>query len=223
MANTGIILRKKNKTYFDDHPPVQGEMVFSTDTDEIGVLKDGNLFWQPWEIINSDIPLKSGDQIPNDSNGEDGDKYIYLDDSSSNVVLREYIKESGSWVEIHWGKTLSWILDTFEEDINDFLGQRGDYKMAAGYTPVSPYDVVTKEYLDSKLTSGNFIKLDGSDSMDSGYLATADHDVMTGASFLQDGLTYIVPDTDPQWEGALWNDNGVLKISTTPRPPFPQQ
>ena len=58
MAATGIILRKELKAALVADAPVQGEMVFATDTGEHGwINKDGILVWK-------DLSVESGTTLP---------------------------------------------------------------------------------------------------------------------------------------------------------------
>ena len=54
MAFTGIILRRGSKDSLIQDPPRQGEIVFSTDTYELGMLlRNGNLHWQPFNYFDT--------------------------------------------------------------------------------------------------------------------------------------------------------------------------
>lgn len=214
MALTGILLRTSSKAYFDVNPPQEGEIVYTYETDEIGILNGDQIIWQNWDLLVPYTILTRGNFIPVDSYGQNGDKYIFTETIGSNIVIREYKKANGTWTEISWGATLEWILASFEQDINDFLGQRNDFLMSTGYVPLLEYDIAIKSYLDSKIAGSGFVPLNGSSGMDVGYKAVQSGDVMTGNAFLQGDINYSVPKTDPRVLGALWYNNGVLAIST---------
>jgi len=38
----------------------------------------------------------------------------------------------------------------------------------------------------------------------------------TNAALFKGGIILVLPTEDPKIDGALWNDNGILKISTSP-------
>lgn len=214
---TGIILRKGIKTYFDITPPVEGEIVFATDTNEIGILSGTEIIWQEWGLVAPNETLSSGYTFPDNSNGLDGDKYVYLEDIGGVITIREFKKATGTWQEIHWGETLEWVVANLEPDRNEFVGQRGDYKMDSNFVPILDNDIATKEYFDGQgLGSGpsEYLKVFGDGIMDSGYVVVDDLDFMTLGSLLQGDLSYMLPTTEPQVPGAIWNNNGVLVFST---------
>jgi sugar lactone lactonase YvrE len=42
----GILLRRNTKAYLEANPPVSGEIVFATDTEEYGAIENGTIVWR---------------------------------------------------------------------------------------------------------------------------------------------------------------------------------
>lgn len=212
---TGIILRKGTKEYFEANLPEEGELVYTTDTNEMGTIKDGSVSWQVWDYDVPHQTLSSGTGAPSTNDGSvDGDKYIFNEDIGAEIIIREYKKEGGAWVEIIWGEMMDWITETFDLGENNYLGQRADLHMDVGYVPTEPLDIATKGYFDTEVSAAGGYKLDGTSSMDVGYTAVEDGDVLTKNTLLQGDMNYLVPLGDPNSSGALYSDNGTLRIST---------
>lgn len=90
MADTGILYRRGPKPYLISNPPVVGEIVFSTDTQEYGALESGVLIWRPHA---SDITLEIADeryQVKGDFYVQD-EFYVHTDnnytDADKSLVL----------------------------------------------------------------------------------------------------------------------------------------
>ena len=62
MADTGIILRRNNKSHFSTqgNEVIEGEVVFALDTQELGMLKDGELIWVPFDGVVKSVNGKQG-------------------------------------------------------------------------------------------------------------------------------------------------------------------
>ena len=62
MADTGIILRRNNKSHFtaQGNEVIEGEVVFALDTQELGMLKDGELIWVPFDGVVKSVNGKQG-------------------------------------------------------------------------------------------------------------------------------------------------------------------
>jgi len=82
---TGIILRRKNKTFFTDSPPEFGEIVFAIDTNEHGWKHtNGSIIWK---VFNTST---SGEDAPTDS-GIVGDTYLQYGVSPTQTVIQNTI------------------------------------------------------------------------------------------------------------------------------------
>ena len=63
MANTGILLRRYSKAYFEieENKPLIGEVVFALDTEELGMVDNsGNLIWSPLVGVVKSVAGKTG-------------------------------------------------------------------------------------------------------------------------------------------------------------------
>ena len=216
MANTGILLRKDYKVNFTDVR--EGELVFAIGTDEVGMLIRGELYWQNWvNITSSSNYLYTGDNLPDNSLGENSDKYIQTKDVGGSIQLIEFIKETGVWRELQNGViTLDWAEVNLEKNIHDetypYLGKY-TYSMSDGYIPTDNLDIATNGYMGNINIDPNLIRLDGSTPMNSDYIPVLEGDVITPNHLLSGNIEIIVPIVDPDVEGAVWNDNGILRIS----------
>lgn len=54
MADTGILLRRNIKSNLISNPPQIGELVYSTDTEEIGILENSTLVWKKFSFIGGE-------------------------------------------------------------------------------------------------------------------------------------------------------------------------
>lgn len=215
----GIILRKNLKSNFVGKYSVQeGEIIFASDTNELGIGHNETIVWQSWELTASVLSLFYGDGLPPDSLGLDGDKYIQKKDNSGTIEIIEFRKFDGSWELTEKGvEDYVWADTNLEPKFHTknnfpYVGKYG-YNMGNGYSPVNDLDVVNKEYLDGVQGVNGVIKLDGTNQMDEGYSPNQDYDVLTQEYMLSGLVDVILPTIEPSIGGVLWNDNGVMRIS----------
>lgn len=99
MAETGVLLRRNTKANLVDLPPVQGEMVFATDTGEHGWLNQSNTL--VWKVLNEASPT-----IPADIVTAPAGVLPALDGSNlTNLPISEgktYFSETGDDITIPW-------------------------------------------------------------------------------------------------------------------------
>jgi len=208
---TGTILRQNTKEYFNSNPPEEAEIVFATDTDEIGTISEEVLIWQDWDIGGEIQYAYRGTEVPDDL-GDEKNIFIQITDE-----IRKYIKENDSWTELKFGVDQVWVNENLEmnfHSVQDFpyLGKYS-YQMEQGYFPSDSYDIVTKEYLQNVNT--DLMKLDGSSEFEESYNPSEDGDVVTLGHLLSGDVKFSIPDVEPlgsEFNGALWNNNGVLEI-----------
>jgi len=209
---TGIILRSGEKLSFTYNVLKENELVFATDTKEIGFLVNGEIHWQEWDSWRVSNYVHFGDDEPTDDIGTDGDVFVFGE--------REFKKENGSWREIKWGVSdEQWLEDNLEPNFHSsdkfpYIGKYS-YSMVDGYYPQDDLDVATKEYLDDCVEEAGvdkYFKLDGSTEFEVDYTPQEDQDVAT-QSYLESGVLLKLPSYPPCVEGALWNDNGTLRLS----------
>ena len=103
MANTGIILRRNVKSHFQkmDFRPAVGEIVFATDTFELGTQdQKGNLIWRPFmgfiesiqgrtghvTITTEDLGLDKVDNTPDKFKPVSMYQKDYIDDHTKNTL-----------------------------------------------------------------------------------------------------------------------------------------
>lgn len=213
---TGILLRKNTKAFFTSNPPLEGELVYAEDTDEIGSLSGTEVIWQLWDAGFPDQFAYIGDTIPDNSFGEDGRRYIYKDNINS--IINEYVKDNGAWRLLTPGVTGSWLTANIEPNFHSaeafpYLGKYS-LTMSDGFTTSASNDVVTKGYIDSVPGITGNIKINGSNEFDAGYVPTLDDDVVTLGYLMSGEGKLLLSEVDPAIEGVLWNDNGTLSIST---------
>ena len=220
MANTGILLRKDNKQAFvGEFVPQEGEMVFAHDTFQLGFTLEGETYWQTWDdTLLYTHYLTSGEDLPDPSLGETGDKYIQVIDNNSTIELVEFRKLNGVWEKLIKGASQQ-FLDDFEvddhtEDLYPYLGKYS-LKMKAGYIPTEDLDIATQNYLNSVGGTG-FITTNGLVPFAPGYDPQSDGDIITPNFMLSGDVEIVIPTTMPcvLGGGALWNDAGVIKFST---------
>lgn len=92
---TGILLRRNLKKHFvNDAKPTQGEIVLATDTNEIGMLVDGEIQWTPIQGVINTVAGKQGDVILNrkDVGLENVDNTADIDKPISNSMKLELQK-----------------------------------------------------------------------------------------------------------------------------------
>ena len=92
---TGILLRRNLKKHFvNDAKPTQGEIVLATDTNEIGMLVDGEIQWTPIQGVVNTVAGKQGDVILNkkDVGLENVDNTADIDKPISNSMKLELQK-----------------------------------------------------------------------------------------------------------------------------------
>ena len=66
MASSGILFRRADKNILISQPPLEGEMVFAIDTQEIGFLENGSLIWKKFSDISNLNSLDLSDYLKND-------------------------------------------------------------------------------------------------------------------------------------------------------------
>jgi len=61
MAQTGILQRRDIKANLIANPPIDGEIVYATDTDEHGFVNNGTLYWKKFDMLQ---PIVTVDAPP---------------------------------------------------------------------------------------------------------------------------------------------------------------
>lgn len=219
MANTGILLRKQTKYELTQEPPISGEIVLASDTNEIGMLLNGEIFWQEWNENFTPPFLLTGWKLPEDSQFSESDKYIRVWHNGVFPQITEFKKENDKWRELAEGVSENWVVDNIEPNFHNisnfpYLGKYS-LTMNPDYTPTEQLDISTLGYVLSKV-QGSKIRIDGKNSMDSGYQAVLDGDVVTANNLLSGNLEVIVPNYNHEIIGGVWNDGGILRISSGP-------
>jgi len=214
-SSTAIILRSGEKSSFvGDNSIRPRELVYATDTQEIGSLKgNGEPNWEKWLKTEPRQNHFIGTSLPGREFGFDGDRFFNTN------TKEEYKKESGEWVWIAWGETEAYIDARYEPKNNfpfgyeQYLGKYS-YEFEEGYLPQQREQVCNRRYLVESIANlGSFIKQDGSAEFDEGYYPQNPKDLITIEYMLSGDLAYVLPTTNPNIYGALWNNNGEVVLS----------
>jgi len=196
----GIILKKKLKNEFDANGP-QGEMVYASDTKEVGIrTTDGSIIWTKWEVHQNQLLAIDGE-----SNPMIGGKVI----KTGNGIKEYEITEDGER-EILWGLTQGQSDNLLEPDYHNqtefpFVGEFVN-EMVSGYDATTDNSILIKGSLE-RLSEGK-IKLNGSTIIDPDYSTSTDQ-ILT-LKWLNENV-WKLPTKNPG-EDILWNNDGVIEI-----------
>lgn len=210
---TGIILKTDTKANINTTDVTSGGIALTSDTDELVTNELGVLKYRKVKIDTTDAVSKNNG-IP--SGGNIGD--LVLDTTIGEH--KEYYKMN-SWKTIYEGYSRDYLLTNFEPKVNipspnNFIRTDGTNSMEVGYDDSTLDSIITKAFVDllANQDTSDVIKADGSRQMGIGYSPELDGDVIT-VKYLADGSAVIIPPTvEPTIGGAIWNDNGVLKITS---------
>ena len=59
MAQTGILQRRDIKANLIANPPIDGEIVYATDTDEHGFVNNGTLYWKKFDMLQPIVTVSA--------------------------------------------------------------------------------------------------------------------------------------------------------------------
>jgi len=210
--NTGVVLKTENKGTFNTELVTLGGMNFSQDSDELVTNELGELKFRKLIIEGSEneIKIHGFPQVP----GELGSVYLDLNTGEH----REYYL-GGNWFARFEGYTLDYLDNNFEirvmpSEADNFVLNNGSSQLDSNYDHSSGDSIVSKTFID--MLDSRFIKQDGSVGMDVGYSPEKDGDVLTKGSLTSGDLSIRIPSEDPLIKGVLWNDNGVVRVSSGP-------
>lgn len=224
MANTGILYRRNVKAFFNDidNKPVEGEIVYATDTHEYGALdEDGSITWRPHEgavvSVNSrqgEIQLDKTDVgLSNVDNTSDKDKPL------SDAIKKE-LKEHYEAVNPHHVTPAQIGLENVEntadidKPISRLTQSALDLKLdKSAIPPNAKFTDTTYEIKDGELSEYNF-KQEYKDKLDN--LGSNRQLLSAGTALRSQGRNVILTRADGSEEtietqDTIYDDTNVLQ------------
>ena len=224
MANTGILYRRNVKAFFNDtdNKPVEGEIVYATDTHEYGALdEDGSITWRPHEgavvSVNSrqgEIQLDKTDVgLSNVDNTSDKDKPL------SDAIKKE-LKEHYEAVNPHHVTPAQIGLENVEntadidKPISRLTQSALDLKLdKSAIPPNAKFTDTTYEIKDGELSEYNF-KQEYKDKLDN--LGSNRQLLSAGTAIRSQGRNVILTRADGSEEtietqDTIYDDTNVLQ------------
>lgn len=224
MANTGILYRRNVKSFFekDSNKPIEGEIVYATDTDEYGALdKDGSITWRPHEgavvSVNSrqgEIHLDKTDVgLSNVDNTSDNDKPL---SSAIKKELKEHYEATNPHHVTPEQIGLGNVENTSDIDkpISRLTQTALDLKLDKSAIPANAkFTDTTYEIKDGELSEYNFNK-SYKDKLD--YLSTNRQLLSAGNALRAQGRNIILTRADGSTEtietqDTIYDDTNVLQ------------
>jgi len=208
--NTGIILKTGFKTTLENEILKEGEIVISTDTKEIGIFINNEIIWLDKELIDIEQIVYSVKDFPSEQE-PDAMRYIVFYPQS-----KLFFKQ-GDVFSLFDGASRIEVYDSLElnyHNKNDFpyLGKYSN-DMAQDYSSEDNEDVsINEDLIPIETSLENIGGIKQYDELPEGYSPTKDNQVLTVKDF-KEKQRFFVPDFNPGISGALWNDNGILKLS----------
>lgn len=224
MANTGILYRRNVKSFFekDNNKPIEGEIVYATDTHEYGALdEDGSIVWRQHEGSVISINGRQGEihldkvdvGLSNVNNTSDNDKPL------SNAIKKE--------LKVHYEATnphhvtpqqigLGNVENTSDIDkpISRLTQSALDLKLDKSAIPANAkFTDTTYEIKDGELSEYNFNK-SYKDKLD--YLSTNRQLLSAGNALRAQGRNIILTRADGSTEtietqDTIYDDTNVLQ------------
>ena len=224
MANTGILYRRNVKSFFekDNNKPLEGEIVYATDTHEYGALdEDGSIVWRPHEGSVVSINGRQGEihldkvdvGLSNVDNTSDNDKPL------SSAIKKE-LKEHYEAVNPHHITPQQIGLGNVENtsDIDKPISRLTqtalDLKLDKSAIPANAkFTDTTYEIKDGELSEYNFNK-SYKDKLD--YLSTNRQLLSAGNALRAQGRNIILTRADGSTEtietqDTIYDDTNVLQ------------
>jgi len=224
MANTGILYRRNVKSFFekDNNKPIEGEIVYATDTHEYGALdEDGSIVWRQHEgsviSINSrqgEIHLDKIDVgLSNVDNTSDNDKPL---SSAIKKELKEHYEATNPHHVTPQQIGLGNVENTSDIDkpISRLTQTALDLKLDKSAIPANAkFTDTTYEIKDGELSEYNFNK-SYKDKLD--YLSTNRQLLSAGNALRAQGRNIILTRADGSTEtietqDTIYDDTNVLQ------------
>ena len=222
----GILLSTLSfrETYF-------GELQFTNDLSSLvtralnGELINRKIYVDDKTYVKkTDEPLPDGEvladefvEYPTEPQEETEDVFNYKNNNNLFVQKSRFEGYVDDYLIQHFELKLPDLHDCV---LRDGTSKLYNYDSNAQYNPPEePYDVVPKKYIDVNLPvpiNGEFIKTDGSVPMAQGYVPTQGGHLITKEFAEVGNMKIVLPNIDPGFEGALWNNDLSIEISEGP-------
>jgi len=198
---SGILVRRNNSTNLTITEP--GEILYAFDINKWGLGTSSGIIWRSHSLEPNFFYKSNG--VPPADFGILGEYYF---DLGSNVI---YQKNSSGWEEASFPISKGEIDAGFlrknlvdHSDLSEIIRDAGSVTARIDYEPHDGLDALTVAQADNHM---QILRTDGSTPMADTYIQNGNGVAVLG------GKLYTPPITNPNVEGAIWNDNGVLKIS----------
>lgn len=224
MANTGILYRRNVKSFFekDNNKPIEGEIVYATDTHEYGALdEDGSIVWRPHEGSVVSINGRQGEihldkvdvGLSNVDNTSDNDKPL---SSAIKKELKEHYEATNPHHVTPQQIGLGNVENTSDIDkpISRLTQTALDLKLDKSAIPANAkFTDTTYEIKDGELSEYNFNK-SYKDKLD--YLSTNRQLLSAGNALRAQGRNIILTRADGSTEtietqDTIYDDTNVLQ------------